>query len=256
MDKKSVMYAVGALVIILVVALVIKPMVTGKPLNTGLPVAATPQSTIHVTPSPADKVTLVVIPQTSLSTPVPTPVPTWDKNVITIGFVNPSSYGVTFGDTFPNGTRFDTNPVDTSMTSYAKISGKYSGTTQIIKIPFPYWELVYTVDPVPASEPGSLQVISTQGEGISYSGVQGSYSGVIPDFTLQVIDATDPNRIVRTISPPGGINLNLWEGTNDPRPWTEKFYEGHRSYYFTITSESLNSYSIDIRVPTKYIGTY
>ena len=44
MDKKSVMYTAGALVIILVLALVVKPMVTGQPLNTGLPVATTLQS--------------------------------------------------------------------------------------------------------------------------------------------------------------------------------------------------------------------
>ena len=100
---------------------------------------------------------------------------------MTIGFVDPSTYGITLGDPLPNGTRFDPNPVNTSTTSYAKISGKYSGTTGIIKIPFPYWELVYTVDPVTATEPGSVHA-----EG-SHSGVQGSYSGVIPEFTVQVI---------------------------------------------------------------------
>ncbi len=41
MDKKSVMYAAGALVIILVLALVVKPLVTGQPLNTGIPLATT-----------------------------------------------------------------------------------------------------------------------------------------------------------------------------------------------------------------------
>jgi len=167
---------------------------------------------------------------------------------MTIGFVDPSTYGISLGDPLPNGTRFDPNPVNTSTTSYAKISGKYSGTTRIIPIPFPYWELVYTVDPVTATEPGSV----TEG---SHSGVQGSYSGVIPEFTVQVKDAADPNRNVRTFSPPGGINQDLWE-TNDPRPWTEKFYEGQKSYYFIITSKLLNSYSIDIRIPTKYIGAY
>ena len=94
----------------------------------------------------------------------------------------------------PNGTRFDPNPVNTSTTSYAKISGKYSGTTRIIKIPFPYWEIVYTVDPVAAIEPGSAS-------GGSHSGVQGSYSGVIPEFTVQVTDAADPNRIYARSAP-------------------------------------------------------
>ncbi len=254
MDKKSVMYAVGALVIILVVALVIKPMVTGQPLNTGLPAAKTPQPALPATPLPARTVTPT--PQASPSLLLPTAVPTWDKTVMTIGFVDPSTYGISPGVPLPNATRFDTNPVNTSMTSYAKISGKFSGTTGIIKIPFPYWDLVYTVDPVAATEPGSLQVSATAGTGVSHSGVQGSYSGVIPEFTVQVIDAADPNRIVRTFSPPGGIDLDLWKDTNDPRPWTEKFYEGERSYYFIITSKLLNSYSIDIRIPAKYIGQY
>ena len=167
---------------------------------------------------------------------------------MTIGFVDPSTYGISPGVPLPNGTRFDTNPANTSTTSYAKISGKFSGTTRIITIPFPSWDIVYTVDPVAATEPGSLQVSPEEGSGVSHSGVQGSYSGVIPEFTVQVIDAADPNRIVRTFSPPGGINQDLWK-TNDPRPWTEKFYEGQRSYYFIITSKLLNSYSIDIRIP-------
>jgi hypothetical protein len=240
------MYAAGALVIILVLALVVKPMVTGQPLNTGLPVATTPQPAAPLTPSPAGIVTPVLHP--SPPAPLPSVMPTWDRNVMTVGFVDPLTYGITLGDPLPNGTRFDPNPVNTSTTSFAKISGKYSGTTQIIKIPFPYWELVYTVDPVAVTEPGSVS-------GGSHSGVKGSYSGVIPEFTVQVTDAADPNRIVRTFSPPGGINQNLWK-THDPRPWTEKFYEGQKSYYLIITSKLLNSYSIDIRIPTKYIGAY
>jgi hypothetical protein len=250
------MYAAGALAIILVIALVVKPIVTGQPLNTGLPVATTPASRLPVTTSPVLTETPLTVPQVSLSTPPPTAVPLWDRNIITLGFVNPSSYGISLDTPLPNGTRFNTSGMNTSMISYAKITGKYSGTTQIIKIPFPSWDLVYTVDPVAALEPGSVQVVSTEGAGASHSGVQGSYSGVVPQFSVQVVDAADPNRAVRTFSPPGGINLDLWEGTSDPRPWTEKFYEGQRSYYFIIKSTLLNSYTIDIRVPAQYIGRY
>lgn len=256
MDKKSVMYAIGALAIILVIAIVVKPILTGQPLNTGLPAAETPLSTLPVTVSPAQKVITLTIPQVTISSSPPTPVPTWDANVITIGFVNPSSYGISLDPTLPNGTRFTTRGENTSMVSYAKIAGKFSGTTQIVKIPFPSWEIVYTVDPVPESEIGSVQVVSTQGTGVSHSGAQGSYSGVIPQFTVQVVDAADPNHFVRTFSPPGGINLDLWKDTSDPRPWTEKFYEGQRSYYFIIKSTLLNSYSLDIRVPAHYVGRY
>ena len=43
------MYAVGAMIIILIVALVIKPIATGQPLNLGLPGATTPLPTYPVT---------------------------------------------------------------------------------------------------------------------------------------------------------------------------------------------------------------
>ena len=38
MDKKDVMYGIAAVVIILIMALVVKPMMTGQPVNTGIPV--------------------------------------------------------------------------------------------------------------------------------------------------------------------------------------------------------------------------
>ena len=48
MDKKAVMYAMGAMVIILIAALVVKPIATGQPLNIGLPGATTPNTDIHL----------------------------------------------------------------------------------------------------------------------------------------------------------------------------------------------------------------
>jgi hypothetical protein len=279
MDKKDTMYIVGALCIILIIALVLKPAITGKPANTGIPVATTPPPTIVTTPIIViTPVITIITPITTL--PTPTSVPTWDASVKGVQFVDPSTYGVAFNQSLPQGTRIDTIPLNTNMTTYAKIVGKYSGTTQTINIPFPSWQLVYTLEPVPALQATKIAVTQTKGEGFSHSGLQGSYSGVLPEFTIQVMDASDPNRIVRTISPPGGIDLNLWLGKPktvdpsttlaphqkatveagtvyvDPRPWTEKFYEGQRSYYFIIKAESIQSYSLDIKVPTQYIGKY
>ena len=37
MEKQDLFYGIAALVIILIIALVIKPMVTGQPVNTGIP---------------------------------------------------------------------------------------------------------------------------------------------------------------------------------------------------------------------------
>ncbi|MFA4823740.1 MAG: hypothetical protein WC593_01140 [Methanoregula sp.] len=279
MDKKDIMYVVGAFCIILVIALVIKPVMTGQPVNTGI-ASTTPKPTVtpltfadaNITRQVVTVVTAVAIP-----TATPTPVPTWDKNVANLSFVDPSKYGISVNQSLPNSTRFDEKLPDTNMTTYAKFSGQYSGTTETISIPFPYWELVYTIEPSPAVVPDMIQVIPKKGEGLSYSGLQGSYSTANPDFSIQVMDAGDPNRIVRIITPPGGIDLDLWLGkkkeitnpqdnlkTNqktadsdfksvDPRPWTEKFYSGQMSYFFIINAHNLQSYSIEIHVPTRYI---
>jgi hypothetical protein len=256
MDKKAVMYAVGAMIIILIVALVIKPIATGQPLNLGLPGATTPSPTYPVI-TPDNGVTHVVIPATSGTTP-PTPVPTWDKNVMKIAFVNPSSYGISLNQSLSNGTRIDSAGRNTSRITYATISGQYSATTQVMRIPFPYWELWYTVEPA-GKMGGKDQKLGSSivkgVEGVSHSFVQGSFSVTNPLFTLQVMDAADPNRIVRTITPPGGLDSTLWTGS-DPRPWKEKFYEGQKDYFFIINTQALSSYTIEIRVPAEYIGKY
>ncbi|MHB8163858.1 MAG: hypothetical protein ACYDDV_05835 [Methanoregula sp.] len=281
MDKKDILYMAGALCIILIIALVIKPIMTGQPVNTGI-AAPTPQPTvIPVTiqnPNFSHQiVTHVTTIPVHASTPISTPVPAWNKSVTALTFVDPSTYGISVNQSIPDSSRLDEKRSDTNMTTYAKFSGQYSGTTATINIPFPYWELVYTVEPFSSVIPSKTQVIPTKGEGISYSGLQGSYSTESPDFSIQVMDGIDPNRIVRTISPPGGIDLNLWLGTKksitnpqdnlktnqkvsvsetkavDPRPWTEKFYSGQTSYFFIINAHNLKSYNIEIRVPTRYI---
>jgi hypothetical protein len=82
---------------------------------------------------------------------------------------------------------------------------------------------------------------------------------------VEVMDGNDPNRIVRIITPPGSIDKDLWSGKtaegdysgittfDDPRPWKEKFFEGERNYFFVINTQSLDSYTIEFKVPTKYI---
>lgn len=196
------------------------------------------------------------------------------------------TYQISTNQSLPQGTQINATQPDVNRTVYATISGQYSGTTQIINIPFPYWELSYTIDPMIGPESGpsivSMAITPTLGSSYSHSGIQGSYSAVTPQFSIQVMDASDPNRIVRTISPPGGINPDLWEGitqatpvatsttpkrygeiaptptspTTDPRPWLEKFFEGQRGYYFIINSQYINSYTIKILIPSRYIGQY
>jgi hypothetical protein len=260
MDKKAVMYAVGAMIIILIVALVIKPIATGQPLNLGLPGTTTPYPTYPVITPDNEGITQVVIPATSAITPPPTPVPTWDKKVMKLTFVNPSSYGISLNETLPNGTRIDSAGRNTSRITYATVSGQYDATTQVMHVPFPYWELWYTVEPAGKmggkdQELDSSTFLGEEGSGISHSFLQGSFSVITPVFNLQVMDADDPNRIVRTITPPGGLDFTVWT-ESDPRPWKEKFYEGQRNYYFVINTQALSSYTIEIRVPEEYIGKY
>lgn len=285
MDKNDMLYLAAALVLVLVIALVIKPTVTGQPLNTGIASSTITSLPLSVT-YPVSQIPHQVSTATStIPTSKPTPAPTWNPNASqTVAFVNPSPYGVSFNQSLTGSSNVNTTFFDTNMTTFATISSDTgsSGTTSVFYMPFPFWELVYTVNPVGETIPVSEQVTPTMGVGLSHSGVSGSYSTVTPQFTLQVIDGDDPNRIVRTISPPGGINLNLWLGvvpttpvdtsnfkTNqlhpitpavtqslDPRPWTEIFYEGQHHYYFVITAKGLESYSINIEVPKRYIGQY
>lgn len=283
MDKKDIAYIVAAFCIILVVAFIIKPIATGQPVNTGL-------SFDTPTPSPASTPLVEYADITTILTTIPTTAKpattatTWNQQAQTVGFVNPATYQITAEQTSSLGTRINASSPDTNRTVYATISGKYSGTTQVVNIPFPYWEISYTIDPMIGQKSGnavqSTAVTPTLGQGSSYSGIQGSYASVSPEFSIQVMDASDPNRIVRTITPPGGIDPDLWAGvtqttpavtrtvkyaeivatptlsSTDPRPWTEKFYEGGRGYYFIINSKYLNSYTIEILVPTRYIGQY
>ena len=260
MDKTAVMYALGAMIIILIVALVIKPVATGQPLNIGIPVAATPNSTTLVTIPDDGRVTQQVFPATSVPTPPPTRVPTWDNNIRKVAFVNPSSYGISLNTSLPNGTRIDSAGRNTSRVTYATISGQYSATTQVIPVPFPYWELWYTVEPAGKmggkdQQMSSSTIQGAEGSGISHSVMQGSFSVILPVFSLKVMDADDPNRFVRTVTPPGGLDSTLWT-ESDPRPWKEKFYEGQKNYFFVIDAQALSSYTIEIRVPTEYIGKY
>ena len=260
MDKKDIGYLVAALVVILVLAVVIKPLATGQPVNLGLPTPAPAQET---TPGPVHVYTETTFPVTVvITTPPPTPVPTWDARVKTIGFVDPGTYGISWNESLPEGSRINSTSVSKSTTSFAKITGQYSAVTQVITIPFPYWELWYTVDPAgmvggKGQTLSSSTVSGSDESDITHTVIQGSFSISNPVFTLQVIDGDDPNRVVRTITPPGGLDKTLWTGSaGDPRPWKEKFFEGSRKYFFIIRAQALNSYSLDLRVPTDYIGKY
>ncbi|MGD1004062.1 MAG: hypothetical protein ABR887_01425 [Methanoregulaceae archaeon] len=278
MQKQDLLSFVLALVVVLAIAFVIKPIATGQPINIGIPENPT------ITPLPTTQIITIaptlptslatVVPVTTTTTFTPTPSPTWNgSSPQKIQFVNPSNYGLNLSNynaTIPN-LPYDSASIRANLTKYATFSGQYSGTTQIVNIPFPYWELWYTVEPMTSdikaqSTSGTAYVVTpTLGQGPSLSGFQGSYSTALPTLTIQVIDANDTSKIVREISPQGGIDPTLWTTdltsktgvtvkATDPRPWKERFYAGYHSYYFVIRASILKSYKIDIMIPSAYIG--
>jgi len=286
MQKQDILSLVLALVVVIAIAFVIKPIATGQPINIGIPqnftiIPVQTTSIITIAPTlPTSLATVVSVTTATKLTPIssPSPVPTWNgSSPQKIQFVNPSNYGLNLSNysTIAPNYPYSNSMSRANLTKFATFSGQYSGTTQIVNVPFPYWELWYTVEPVPEPIRSNIQTQSTSspgyvltptlGQGPSASGYQGSYSTAMPTLTIQVVDANDTSRIVREISPPGGIDPTLWTTditsktgvsvkATDPRPWKETFYEGYHSYYFVITATILKSYKIDIMIPSSYIG--
>ena len=265
MEKRDVIMVVLGLAIVLVVAFVVKPMITGKPVDMSIPVAIPGIATPTHTPTPVVTVDDAYerykasqnVPQvTVVHTLTPTPTPSWSGQATGLGFVDPARYNQTPTPTpIPHtGISSQTSGFDSnSMAIYATIEGKEPGSTQPISMPFPYWELRYTVNPYETTTSGTTGS-KTQGVAES-SGYQ-----VFPSFSIRVIDTDQPNTTVRTITPPGGLDAKLWaKGKDyDPRPWTEKFYEGieNHNYYFVITPYMVHSYRVDVMVPERYVGKY
>jgi hypothetical protein len=203
-------------------------------------------TTQPVTKVPTQRVTTIatqappdVMPATTTQ-PIPTTLPVWTLQ--TVQFVDPRTYNVSLQSVqYRNLSQTQSPYRITDYTSLlaSPITGQYSGTTQVINIPFPYWELWYTVE---TASPD----LSGQAESLS------SYSTVLPTFSIDVVDADNLSSIVRTITPPGSLDPSLWQ-KDDPRPWKEKFLEGNDQYYFIIKANMLSSYSIDIKFPTSYL---
>jgi hypothetical protein len=265
MEKRDVIMVVLGLVIVLVVAFVVKPMVTGKPVDMSIPVAIPGIATPTHTPTPVVAVDDAYerykasqnMPQvTAVPTKAPTPKPSWSGQSQGLGFVDPARYSqaptptpIPHTGVFSQTSESESN----SMAIYATIEGKDPGSTQPISMPFPYWELRYTVNPY---ETAFIGTTGNMAAGVASS----SATEVFPSFSIQVIDADQPNRTVRTVTPPGGLDAKMWaKGKDyDPRPWVEKFYEGveNHNYYFVITPDNIHSYRVDVMVPQRYVGKY
>lgn len=220
--KQDFIYVVLGIVVVLLIALVVKPAATGE--LPGLWGGAEPEPTVTPAWTPT-------IPPATAA-PTPTPVPTWDGKPQNIGFVDPATYQIPTGKTIhqnlttpPPGAA----PGITRWVTYATIDGKGSGTTGVVRIPSPMWRLDYS------------DITTSNDE--------------IPFFNCQVMDAQDPNRFVRIVT----LNFADFLGTKgEPdlreKQWVNTFYEGNRDYYFVINTRCIDSYSIKIQVPETYVG--
>jgi hypothetical protein len=250
MEKRDLVIVIAALAIVIIMALVVKPAITGEPPDLSIPIPG-------VEPTPSPQPTLpdwakeyTAQPATVSPTAPPTPQPTWSGQSQTLGIVGP---GATPEPTLSHSQLpEETPPAPEQLLTYATIEGNYGGMTENLSMPFPYWEIHYTVEPwdrfVGVTESKAGGIASSMG------------TEVFPSFSIEVRDAADPDRIIRTIEPPGGLDPELWERgeSYDPRPWVEKFYEGtsRGEYYFVINTHMIRSYHIEILVPERYLGSY
>jgi len=257
MEKEDYQWLILALAILLVVGLVIKPALTHEEPNfqipqlpelpplrmpTPLAIVTTQPVTIGTTKpvTTIQKTTPAITAVPTITTePVPTAAPVWNGSKQTVQFVDPRTYNVSLQSVqYRNLSQTQSPYRITDYTSLlaSPITGQYSGTTQVIDIPFSYWELWYTVETASSDLRGQSELLS-------------SYSTALPSFSIDIMDATNPGSVVRVITPPGSLDPLLWQ-TDDPRPWKEKFLEGNKQYYFIVRANMLSSYSIDIKVPT------
>lgn len=241
MEKRDFLMVVAALAIVAVMALFVKPMLTGEPANLEFP-------SFGGAEEDEKPVVFKTLPPTTPTTPPPTTIPAWEGELKELGFVAPASAIPTPTHMFPP----EITAVPEKLLTYATIQGKAGGTTESFEIPFPYWELWYTVDPwetryvgeTSSKEAGVADVLAFE---------------VFPSFSIELRDASD-NSLVKTIEPRGGLDPDLWDKGDeyDPRPWIEKFYEGGsaKDYYFVVNTHMIRSYRIEVKVPDRYIGKY
>jgi hypothetical protein len=258
MDKKDGMIFLTGIFIIIIVALVIKPMATGESPDLSMPeIPSLPGTGDERAPTPAVPPTAVPLGQIRIPHPSTVdgagigsrPEQVWDGSPIQLGYVDPGTYHLTWDDTHLQASApIDSGPRTPELATYATFragtgDGLTSGTpltTEVFFIPFPRWELWYTVETsVDPADSGAVR--------------DDMLSGVVgyPRFTITVMDAADPSRTVAIISPTDGgiIDSSLWDDDNDPRPWKHKFFEGGRSYYMIVERRLIDSYAIEIKVP-------
>ncbi|MBP2132513.1 hypothetical protein J2128_000434 [Methanomicrobium sp. W14] len=290
MQKQDLMFFAVAIAVVIILALVVKPILSGESV---LP-ESKPQTVSNI-PIPSGAQSSPYTPVLSKVTQTPTETPAWDGAPKSIQFVDPSTYNIQWAPNLKDlGYSIPSyeEPGNNTLVTYATIDGQWDATTQIINIPFPYWEMKVSIENLgdvgntDDSDSGEIEgFIASEGEGIGVE-PENQYM-IIPSINIQVMDAEDPNSIVyilntrtegavpKEIDKSEGSYSNylfskpedVLTGDNstdrdgkvldrdnvDEFVWTHKFYEGAGNYYFIINPNMLKSYKIEIEVPEKYI---
>ncbi len=148
MQKQDLVFFIAAIAIVILLAVVVKPIMNGEP------VAILPQS------SETRDVSNIPIPSGAPSAPY-TPIiassqagsaesssSSWDGVAKSVQFVDPSTYNIQFASSKDFGFRMpgDEQYQKEEFVTYATIDGQWDATTQIIRIPFPYWDMKVSIE--------------------------------------------------------------------------------------------------------------
>lgn len=217
MERRDIIVIAGALIVVLILAIVVKPMLTGQAPNLGLPQTPAPSgSTGQGVPSTVQEMAGPTEVQLATETPAPSG---------TISAAESTNTGPGQEKPLPSPTAISwqpnaDNPMPAvQMVDYADIVGKYTGNTAPFRIPTPYWEISYNVTP----------------------------SGSSPVFMMDVLEKGtqgEKDKTIRSLIYRPGKQMDPMEG---------RFFEGGRDYYLNITADQVEKYRIIVSIPLKYI---
>jgi len=285
MEKRDMIVIIVAIFIVLIMAMYIKPLVTGKEAKlipdeiSGLfgpkndSVEGLNYSQIE-NASKALEINQSLINDSLINdsliinrSPIPTTTPLiqpWNGTPVTLPPGTPIRQGIIPREYVTSDQRYSFKEPAASFKTYTTISGEYSQKSSPIFIPSKYWEIWYSVE-----LPEDLQNPILEEQSDDEDNVQ-SLSAINPFFQI-TIKNLDTNEIIATLTPSGGLDPKVWKGIFgrgedstttvlsekgdeieinwDPRPWKEKFFEGYHTYEFEIIARYLTSYSLDIKLP-------
>jgi hypothetical protein len=243
MEKRDIAVIVVAIFIVLFMAMYIKPLVTGKPVelipeeisnffggkNETHIINDTPilnETPIDMNASPNEGFDISQANTTSTTTPTPSPTPTWNGSPVSVGLQSSSEGSYIYPRLYPelSDPRYSFSQPSLPLITYATFPGEYSAISNTFYIPANYWELWYTINVKedlgnPTITTGSARVKNEDGT-YSYQERMDSISVINPYFSIVVRNADTKNDI-RNINIPGGINPRLWKGEfSSPDPIT------------------------------------